>query len=59
MTEKTLADRLREEEELLRARVVHHARPRRPMSLKEANDLCRRIAPRPKESLFQKSVGPN
>lgn len=43
MTEKTLAESLKEEEEALRRRFIHHTRPRRPLSFEEAADLARRM----------------
>lgn len=43
MTEKTLADAFREEEELARRRFVHHTRPKGPMSLDEAREICERM----------------
>lgn len=39
----TLADALRQEDEALRRRVVHATRPRGPLSLEQARDLCRRM----------------
>jgi len=44
MTEKTLSDGLREEEELLRRRLVHHAGPRGPLSMDDAIALSKRMA---------------
>lgn len=60
MPEKTFAEYHREEEEALRRRFAHHTRPRRPLSMMEANDLCRRMAgePKTKESPFPKTLGP-
>lgn len=40
---KTLAEALKEEDELLRRRIVHATRPKRPLSLEEAAELARRI----------------
>lgn len=42
-TTKTLAESLAEEAELLRRRFVHHTRLKRPMTLEQATDLCRRM----------------
>jgi len=43
MSEKTLAEELRDEAELHRRRFIHATRPKRPLSMDEAADLCRRI----------------
>ena len=43
MTERTLAEYLKREEELLRRRVVHATRPKGPLTMDEAADLCRRM----------------
>lgn len=43
MTEKTLAESLKEEEEALRRRFVHHTRPKGPLSLEEAMELAKRM----------------
>lgn len=40
---KTLAEELAHETELLRRRFVHHTRPKRPLSLQEAMELCREM----------------
>lgn len=61
MADKTLADSLREEGEALRRRFVWHTRPNKgPLSLEEANNLCRRMfgEPKTKESAFSKTLGP-
>jgi hypothetical protein len=42
-TERTLADDLREEEELARRRFVHATRPKYPMSMEEAMKLHERM----------------
>ncbi len=47
MTEKTLAESLKEEEEALRRRFVHHTRPKRPLSLEETMELAERMAGQP------------
>jgi hypothetical protein len=52
MTEKTLADAIREEEERARRRFVHHTRPKGPLSLQEAIELCERVAGEPPPSAF-------
>lgn len=41
----TFADDMRAEDERLRRRVVHHTRPRGPMSLQEAMALCQQMEP--------------
>lgn len=43
MTEKTLAESLKEEDEALRRRFVHHTRQRHPLSLEEAMELAERM----------------
>lgn len=40
---KTLAEELAEEEERLRRRMVHATRPRGPLTLEQARDLCERM----------------
>jgi len=40
---KTLADELREEEQRARRRFIHATRPKRPLTLDEARELCERI----------------
>ena len=47
MTGKTLAESLKDEEEALRRRFVHHMRPKRPLSLEEALELAKRMAGQP------------
>ncbi|CEG08699.1 hypothetical protein BN961_02117 [Afipia felis] len=42
-TERTLADDLREEEELARRRFVHATRPKHPMTMEEAMKLAERM----------------
>lgn len=42
--ERTLADYLRDEEELARRRFVHATRPKGPMSAEEAMKLAERMA---------------
>jgi hypothetical protein len=44
MTDKTLAESLKEEEEALRRRFIHHTRPKGPLSLKEAMELAERMS---------------
>ena len=45
MTEKkTLAQELREEDEALQRRFIHHTRPKGPLSMEEAQALCERMA---------------
>lgn len=44
MTTETLADALREEEELLRRRFVHATRPKGPLTMEQAIELCRRMS---------------
>ena len=41
--ETTLADELKHEGELLRRRFVHATRPKGPLTLDQAADLCRRM----------------
>lgn len=41
---KTLADDLRAEEQRARRRFIHATRPRRPLTMDEARELCERIA---------------
>lgn len=41
---KTFAEEYREEEERLRRRFVHATRPRGPMTMEQAAELCRRMA---------------
>ena len=36
---KTLADELAQENELLRRRLIHHTRPKRPLTMDEAQKL--------------------
>jgi len=43
MTEKTLAQELAEEAELLRRKAVHADRPRRPLSMDEAAKLHQKM----------------
>lgn len=43
MTERTLADDLKHEADLLRRRFVHHTRPKGPLTLEQARDLCKRM----------------
>lgn len=43
MPTRTFADEIREEIERLLRRGVHHTRPREPMTMAEAADLCRRM----------------
>lgn len=40
---KTLAEELKDEEELMRRRFVHATRPKGPLSLEEACALCERM----------------
>lgn len=40
---KSLADELREENELMRRRFVHATRPKHPLNLQEAMELCQRM----------------
>ena len=47
MSEKTLAESLKEEADALRRRFVHHTRPQRPLSLEEAMELEERMAGQP------------
>lgn len=42
--ERSLADDLREEEKALTRRFIHHTRPKEPMSLKKAMELCQQMA---------------
>ena len=42
----TLADDIRQEEESLRRRFIHHTRPKGPLSLKEAIELAERVSGR-------------
>jgi len=44
MTEKTLAESLAEEEELLRRRFIHRTRPKGPLNIKEAQELCKQMS---------------
>lgn len=44
MSEKTLSDELREENDRLQRRFIHHTRPRRPMTMDEALELAERMA---------------
>lgn len=43
MTERALADDMKHEADLLRRRFVHHTRPRGPLALDQAHDLCKRM----------------
>jgi hypothetical protein len=43
MTDKTLAESLKEEQDALRRRFIHHTRPKRPLSMEEAAELARRM----------------
>jgi hypothetical protein len=40
------ADEMRREEDLLQKRFIHATRPRGPMTMQQAIDLCRRITPK-------------
>lgn len=44
MTEKTLAQALKEEEEALRRRFIHHTRPKRPLTMEEAAALAASVS---------------
>lgn len=41
--ERTFADELRAEADLLRRRFVYHTRPKRLLTMEEAGELCRRM----------------
>jgi hypothetical protein len=47
MTEKTLAQALREEDEQLHRRFVHATRRKGPLTLERAIEECRRMPPDP------------
>lgn len=40
----TFAEDMKREADLLRRRFVHHTRPKGPMSMEEAMELCRRMS---------------
>lgn len=44
MTDETLAEALRKENELLRRRFAHHTRPKGPLTLEQARELAERMS---------------
>lgn len=47
MKKHAFADEMARDAELLRRRFVHHTRPKGPMTLDEARELCEQMYPRP------------